>query len=108
MLAKENKANKMASLQSALEDSHLTAFFCGPLLIGHHVTPTQTVLYARQKIALGKGQFGQIYLENAQNECEGFPSIRAVKEINKAYSSDHGIDWEREIGALAILSSCDV
>lgn len=98
----------MSSLNSVLQDSYLTAFFYGPLLVGHHVDATNTILYAREKIALGKGQFGQIYLENAKNECEGFPLIRAVKEINKTYSSDHNIQWQREIQALAILSSCDV
>lgn len=97
-----------------VETTRLETTFYGPYNVGHIITHSDGVpgiehmLYARQGIAVGKGQYGQIYLELALNESARCPRARAVKEVNKKYSSDHRIDWKREVEALALLSTTEV
>ena len=47
---------------------------------------------------LGRGTFGTVYLERS-----GKGELRAVKEIAKDRNSQIGIDYKRELAAMAIL-----
>jgi serine/threonine protein kinase len=97
-----------------IQDFRLRTTPYGQSLVGHTISwsdPTpgsEQVLYKRHGLPLGKGQYGEIYLEQAQNPTERAPKVRAVKEVNKAFSVQHKIDWKREIEALAILSQPQV
>ena len=52
----------------------------------------------------GKGQYGEVYLERALNECARAPSVRAVKELHKRFCVQHEIEWQRELEAMIVLS----
>ena len=86
----------------------------GQFAVGHIVSwsdpapGSENVLYMRHGPPLGKGQYGEIYLEQAPNPTARAPKTRAVKEVNKTFSELHKIDWKREIEALVILSQPQV
>lgn len=82
----------------------------GKLMVGHTYgvgdgnSTVEQVLYMRQGSVLGKGQYGEVYLEEAQNKCLKAPHFRAVKEVDKAFSTKNQIEWRRELEALATFS----
>ena len=115
LLSRYNMADTFLERRNILvSNARLSAEFYGPYLVGHALPSSsirdggQRVMYARQGIALGKGSFGQIYPEYAQNDCPGAPPVRAVKEINKSFLLQQKLDWEREVEAMIVLTQSEV
>ena len=96
-----------------LESRRFQTYQLPPDKCMHLLTAQQTghgpaqVLYKKQGgVAgrLGGGSFGSVQLEHIDSECEGQPSVRAVKTIGKAVANDSKIHWEQEIENLLDLS----
>lgn len=104
----------LSIVEAVIEKAKLPVDHYGKFMVGHNIsyslgeTMIERVLYMRQGTPLGKGQYGDVFLEQAQNECSVAPKFRAVKEINKDFSAKHNIEWQREVEALVVLSQSEV
>jgi hypothetical protein len=54
--------------------------------------------------SLGQGAFGAVWVERESNVPGAATAVRAVKEVSKAYMRNLGLDYKRELIALARMS----
>lgn len=102
------------STDDVVDKHRLNTTFYGAKHVSH-MLQSQTaqggielVLYARKDIEIGKGSFGQVYLEKRENDSLIAPEVRAVKEIKVDFAKQQKWNWKRETEALILLNQSEV